>query len=225
MRDTQNITNCLTYSTVNGTDLESTGSLIGGTVVTADNTTFGTINVSGCTTISQECGTLGGSYMYDNTNYTLLNNYDTSGITTGISLYVPQVTSLTLQVGANASDSCQITFDMAFILNNLDDLRQIGSNTTANTLTLCDELIATVTDKQTLYGAVTNRLESVLDEISTQYENLVSSRSTIRDADMAELSSTYVQQQILQDASATLMATSQNLRAESLLGLIQSINR
>ncbi|MBO5738570.1 flagellin, partial [bacterium] len=64
-----------------------------------------------------------------------------------------------------------------------------------------------VTDKQTLYGAVENRLMSVLDEISTQYENLVSSRSTLRDADMAELSSTYVQQQILQQAAATLMSS------------------
>ena len=56
-------------------------------------------------------------------------------------------------------------------------------------------------------GAMQNRLESVLDEIAIQYENLVSSRSTLRDADMAELSSTYIQQQILQQASATLLAT------------------
>ena len=38
-------------------------------------------------------------------------------------------------------------------------------------------------------------------------QNLASSRSTIRDADMEKLSSTYIQQQILQEASATLLAT------------------
>ena len=62
-------------------------------------------------------------------------------------------------------------------------------------------------EKQTNYGSVQNRLESALDEISTQYENLVSSRSTLRDADVAEVSSEYIRQQILQQASATLLAT------------------
>ena len=68
-------------------------------------------------------------------------------------------------------------------------------------------MLETVSAKQTEYGAAQNRLESALDEISTQYENLVSSRSTIRDADIAEVSSDYIRQQILQQASATLMST------------------
>ena len=68
-------------------------------------------------------------------------------------------------------------------------------------------MLNTITNKQTKLGATQNRLLSALDEISTQYDNLVSSRSTLIDADMAELSSTYIQQQILQQASATLMAT------------------
>ena len=68
-------------------------------------------------------------------------------------------------------------------------------------------LINQVGAKQTEYGAVENHLESALEEISTQYDNLVSSRSTLRDADIAEVSSDYIRQQILQQASATLMAT------------------
>ena len=61
--------------------------------------------------------------------------------------------------------------------------------------------------KYTEYGTIQNRLTSVLEEISTQYENLVSSRSTLQDADIAEVSSEYIRQQILQQASATLLAT------------------
>ena len=68
-------------------------------------------------------------------------------------------------------------------------------------------MLSTVNAKQTEFGAIENRLTSALDEISIQYENLVSSRSTIRDADIAEVSSEYIRQQILQQASATLMAT------------------
>ena len=64
-----------------------------------------------------------------------------------------------------------------------------------------------LSDESTKLGSVGNRLESVLDEIAIQYDNLVSSRSTIRDADMAEVSATYIQQQILQEAAATLMST------------------
>ena len=52
-----------------------------------------------------------------------------------------------------------------------------------------------------------NRLESALESISVNIENLTSSLSTIRDADIAEISSTYIQQQILQQAAATLMST------------------
>ena len=125
----------------------------------------------------------------------------------GISLYTPEVTSLTLQVGANAPSSNQIAFDRAFDLENLDSLYQIGIDTTTDHLSIIDNLLEQISAKQTEYGAVQNRLESALEEISTQYENLVSSRSTIRDADIAEVSSHYIQQQILQQASATLLAT------------------
>ena len=86
-------------------------------------------------------------------------------------------------------------------------MKNIGFNDGTSLINQIDSYLLEISEKQTELGSVSNRLESVLDEISTQYNNLVSSRSTLRDADMAELSSTYIQQQILQEASATLMAT------------------
>lgn len=68
-------------------------------------------------------------------------------------------------------------------------------------------MIRTVSAKQTEFGSTQNRLESALEEISVKYENLLSSRSTLRDADIAEESSAYIRNQILQQASATLLAT------------------
>ena len=68
-------------------------------------------------------------------------------------------------------------------------------------------MLSHVTAKQTELGAVQNRLESALESISVQRDNLVSSRSTIKDADVAEVSSEYIKQQILQQASSTLLAT------------------
>ena len=114
----------------------------------------------------------------------------------------PQIISF--QVGIDSSKSSLITLETAFNLN-VSSLRGIGMGN--NYLSQIDNLIKTVSSKQTEYGAAENRLESALEEISTQYENLVSSRSTLRDADIAEVSSEYIRQQILQQASATLMAT------------------
>ena len=79
--------------------------------------------------------------------------------------------------------------------------------TTNDYLEKIDEILAQISDRQVHFGAVQNRLESVLEEIAIRYDNLASSRSTIRDADIAEVSSQYIQQQILQQAAATLMAT------------------
>ena len=204
---TQNITNCISYSKVKGIDANSTGGLIGGAILTTDNSTFGTINITSCQSMSQDMNSIGGSYMYANSTYTLLPDYDMSTMNAGVSLYTPEITSVTLQVGTDAQASSQITFDMAFMLENIDSLYQIGQDTTTDFVSIIDDLLATVSAKQTEYGAVQNRLESALDEIATQYENLASSRSTIRDADMAKESATYIQQQILQEAAATLMST------------------
>ena len=77
-------------------------------------------------------------------------------------------------------------------------------------------MLSIVNAKQTEFGAVQNRLESALDEISIHYENLVSSRSTLRDADIAEVSSEYIREQILQQASATLLATANQTPAIAL---------
>jgi flagellin len=96
---------------------------------------------------------------------------------------------------------------MSFGINGIDNFRSIGLDTTTDFLTLLDENLASISNKLTEFGSITNRLESVLDEIEIQYNNLASSRSTIRDADIAEVSSQYIQQQILQQASATLLAT------------------
>ena len=113
--------------------------------------------------------------------------------------------NLTFQVGINASELSQISLEITFALD-VSNLRNIG-NSNDNFLSKIDKLVKTVSAKQTEFGAAQNRLESALEEISTHYENLSSSRSTLKDADIANVSSQYIKQQILQQASATLLAT------------------
>lgn len=64
-----------------------------------------------------------------------------------------------------------------------------------------------LSQKATEYGTIQNRLQNVVEEITIKYDNLVSTQSTIRDADIAEESSAYIRNQILQQASSTLLAT------------------
>ena len=70
-----------------------------------------------------------------------------------------------------------------------------------------DEMMRVLSTRQTEYGAAQNRLESVLDSIQTNIETLTSSLSTVRDSDIAKESTRYLQQQILQNACATLLST------------------
>ncbi len=74
-------------------------------------------------------------------------------------------------------------------------------------LTKIDEVINNISGRVTTLGAAQNRIESAIESIAVQSENITSSLSTLRDADIAEESSNYIQAQILQQAASTLLAT------------------
>ena len=122
---------------------------------------------------------------------------------------------ISLYIGINSKNSSTISFDNTFDISGIDEIVLNGIDD-VNCLASIDRMIKQTSDKSIEFGAVSNRLESVLEEINVQYENLVSSRSTIQDADMSEVSATYIQQQILQQASATLMATANQTPAIAL---------
>ncbi len=74
-------------------------------------------------------------------------------------------------------------------------------------LSVIDGVINEISSRVTTLGAAQNRIESAIESIGVQSENITSSLSTLRDADVAEESSNYIKAQILQQASATLLAT------------------
>ena len=115
------------------------------------------------------------------------------------------VSDITLQVGIDSSESSKLAFNtgLEFTLN-IDLTSQAGARAAIEAI---DNVLSQINSKQTELGSAQNRLESVLESISVQYENLVSSRSTLRDADISKESSDYIRYQILQQASATLLAT------------------
>lgn len=74
-----------------------------------------------------------------------------------------------------------------------------------------DEAIDNVSLRCTKIGAYMNRLESAIESTDIQRENLTEAVSTIKDADAATESSNYIKYQILQQATATLLSTANQL--------------
>ena len=113
--------------------------------------------------------------------------------------------AVSFQSGIYSEAASQIIIDLEFDYSLSVDVS--SSEAARNSLAAIDEVLAKISEKQTEYGSAYNRLENALESISVSIENLSSTQSTIRDADIAEVSSEYIRQQILQQASATLLAT------------------
>ena len=136
----------------------------------------------------------------------------------GIGLMSSKTGEITLQVGIYSNDNSRIVLSAdlfqdsnasALLKSSNDDFSAacVNSATAADQLGIIDDAIATISDRVTAIGAAQNRLESATTSLEVQTENLTSSLSTIRDADVAEESSNYIKAQILQQAAATLLAT------------------
>ncbi len=138
--------------------------------------------------------------------------------------------SAQLQVGANNGDNLSISFD------NMQTV-QLGAATNLNTIITNDQNVSTIALAQTMLteldgaigdvnsqrgelGAVQNRLESVVRSLGVAVENLSAAESRIRDADVAELSSMMVSQQILQQAGISVLSQA-NQAPQAALALLQ----
>ena len=129
-------------------------------------------------------------------------------------IFIP--TEYSLQVGVNSDSKSSSMACTTFInFSGLNRILSLGLEQ-QETLGKIDDMINISSLKQTELGTMQQRMYGVLDEISTQYENLVSTRSTLKDADMGELSSEYIKMQILQNASATLLSTANQTPALAL---------
>ena len=181
---------------------KAVGALIGGIVNTTNGINFSTITIKkGCTSLSGN-DYIGGVYSTGSGNPEV-EDYDMSDWLSNIS-DLPN-SKITLHVGINGNDSSSITFNCAFSY----DLTSITKHGAENedSYDVINNFISTLSDRATTLGAVTNRLESALDSTMVSVQNLTSSLSTIRDADVAKESSSYIKSQILQQAAATLLAT------------------
>ena len=95
--------------------------------------------------------------------------------------------------------------EVAKLCSGYDGTKIIGNQNAM--LDKIDAVINEISARTTTLGSAQNRIDSAIESIAVQSENITSSLSTLRDADVAEESSAYIKAQILQQASATLLAT------------------
>ena len=110
----------------------------------------------------------------------------------------------TLQVGIHGTESDKIEVSIDAL--DLDSLKDLDLSN-GNAIDTINKFLKNINEQQTSLGAVENRLMSAIESIGVNIENLTSTQSTIRDADIAKESSEYLRNQILQQAAATLLAT------------------
>ena len=136
----------------------------------------------------------------------LMNGSITSNINLQVGLYSSTDSQISLASTLFADARCNVLMstvgaDKATIATNCT-----GANAAAQ-LDKLDTILNTISTRTTTLGAAQNRVDSAIESIAVQSENITSSLSTLRDADISKESSKYIQSQILQQAAATLLST------------------
>ncbi len=100
------------------------------------------------------------------------------------------------------------------------NLSNVSDKTSAqNTLASLDGALNNVTSTRAEFGSMQNRLQSVINNLVVNKENMTAANSRIRDADLAEETAEMTKGQILMQAGVSVLAQSNN-SMKSVLGLL-----
>ena len=119
--------------------------------------------------------------------------------------------NLEIQVGARNAEADRISFSVNEynVGTSALDISDISANTidsARESIDKLDESISRVTGARAGLGAMQNKLQSTVNNISIAKENLTAARSRIADADIAEETTVMAQKQILQQAGMSVLA-------------------
>ena len=148
--------------------------------------------------------------------------------------------SLSFTVAANsAGDSLEFTYKTAGAITTDPTVTEAGSSVTvteatsgsdaislsssalaATALAKIDTAINGINTQRATYGAVMNRLEYVVDNLSNVSQNAAASRSRVEDADYAIETTELARTQIIQQAGTAMLAQA-NQSAQSVLQLLK----
>ena len=136
--------------------------------------------------------------------------------------------AFTFQIGANENQTLTVTIsamDGTTLLKSDADEFIIDSKASnvrkdGGMISVIDKAISTVSDQRAALGAVQNRLEHTINNLTATNENLSDANSRIRDVDMAEEMMTFTKSNILSQAATSMLAQA-NAMPNSVLNLLQ----
>ncbi|SMC57993.1 flagellin [Novosphingobium sp. B1] len=142
----------------------------------------------------------------------------------GVELFSGATPTVTVQTGANGSDTVDLTMaDLTTLAasGGAAGSYDVSSATAANTLlgTLDTELDSISSARATL-GAGMNRLESVVNNLNDNITNLSDARSRIQDTDYSTETTQMAKAQILSQASTAMIAQA-NQSQQNVLSLLR----
>ena len=136
--------------------------------------------------------------------------------------------SFTFQIGANENQTLTVaigkmdgkTLLVSDAAKFIIDSKASNVRKTGGMISVIDKAIATVSDQRAALGAVQNRLEHTINNLTATNENLSDANSRIRDVDMAEEMMTFTKSNILSQAATSMLAQA-NAMPNSVLNLLQ----
>ncbi len=134
----------------------------------------------------------------------------------------------TFQIGANENQTLTVTIgkmDGTTLLKSdatkfIIDSKASNVRKAGGMISVIDKAIAKVSDQRAALGAVQNRLEHTINNLTATNENLSDANSRIRDVDMAEEMMTFTKSNILSQAATSMLAQA-NAMPNSVLNLLQ----
>lgn len=160
----------------------------------------------------------------DNGGFTMefLVNPDLNDLNGAITtLEVTEIGPMSIQIGANEHQNMDVRIPEisaeSLYLDTVDVTIKGGPERALNTL---DDAIARLNEVRSRIGAFQNRLEYATTSLGATEENMTSAYSTILDTDMAEEMTEYTQQNILDQATISVLSQANDL-PQQVLSLLQ----
>ena len=128
-------------------------------------------------------------------------------------------------VGANAGQTISVNisrtggYGFSGLTNGQSDLSIASAATASAALTTIDSAISAIDAKRADLGAIQNRFQSTIRNLSNISENVSAARSRIRDTDFATETARLTRFQIIQQASTTVLSQA-NQRPQAALSLL-----
>ncbi|XOQ43481.1 MAG: Flagellin [Clostridium sp.] len=130
---------------------------------------------------------------------------------------------LSLQIGSENTYDQRVSLgvsDMSSAGLGVDNISIATQEDAENAIDAIKNAINTVSSTRADLGALQNRLEHTVNNLTTMSENLTSAESTIRDVDMASEMVELTKNQILEQAATSMLAQA-NAQPQSVLSLLK----